>query len=107
MKRMSLSPSRHWPRIPLKIQVGLVAALFVAALATLWTTWASVVVREGQRTTTRVVLDRAGTALAGRGGEILAGAPSWPYAISQHDWDELDQRLAREADDALRPFEGV
>ena len=32
-------------RLPIGVQVGVVAALFVAALAALWTTGASVVVR--------------------------------------------------------------
>ena len=100
---------RRWLRlrVPLKLQVGLVVALFVAALAALWSTWAQVVEREGRRSTTRVVLDRAGAELARRGTEILTSAPRWPYAISQHDWDELNRRLTREADAALGPLEGV
>jgi signal transduction histidine kinase len=96
-----------WLRVPLKVQIGLVVALFLAALLALWSTWASVVVREGRRSSTRAVLDRGGADLAVRGTRTLADAPRWPYAISQHDWDELDRGLAREADAALRPLEGV
>src|ERR1700726_1608051 len=97
----------RWPRVPLRVQVGLVVALFVAALASLWTTWAPVVGREGRRTNARDLLDRAGAAMAGGGAEVLAGAPRWPYAIGPADWDELDYRLKSEAEAALRPFEGV
>jgi signal transduction histidine kinase len=45
--------------------------------------------------------------MAVAGAEALAGAPRWPYPISQSDWDELDERLSREANAALRPFEGI
>jgi signal transduction histidine kinase len=93
--------------VPQKVQIGLVVALFVAALGSLWTTDAQVDQREGRRSTTRAVLDRAGADLTSRGATILASAPRWPYEIGQRDWDELDHRLAREADAALRPLDGV
>ena len=109
---MAVGQERRWrwhrrmPRVPLKVQAGAVAALFVAALATLWTTWASVVEREGRRTTTRTVLDRAGIALAARGAALLGNAARWPTALSGAigmswitGW--------REPDAALRPLGGV
>src|SRR3954469_24483532 len=94
-------------RVPLKVQVGAVAALFVAALASLWTSGASVMAREGRRATAGDVLARAGNALAGRGGDILATAPRWPYELAPDEWADLDRRLGHEATAALAAFDGV
>jgi two-component system, NtrC family, sensor histidine kinase HydH len=96
-------------RVPLKVQVGAVVVLFVAAVVSLWTTSAAVVAREGRRVSSRDLLDRAGEALAGRAvaRALLAGAPRFPYRMDRGEWDELDRRLADEAAAALEPFEGV
>jgi two-component system, NtrC family, sensor histidine kinase HydH len=93
--------------VPLRVQVGIIAALFVAALASLWSTWSSVVAREGRRASARDLLDRAGDALAARGRSILARIPRWPDTLSPSDWDTRDRQLAAQATLALRPFEGV
>jgi signal transduction histidine kinase len=94
-------------RIPLPVQAALVSALLVGALAALWTTGASVVLREGRRETARALLNRAGDALAERGRPLLANAPRWPEYAGPQQWDELDRRLAAEAAAALARFEAV
>ena len=73
---MSLAPVRL--RVPLGVQVGMVAALFAASLVVLWTTGASVVARERRRSEAKYLLDRAGNELAARGREIIARAGDFP-----------------------------
>ncbi len=94
-------------RIPLKAQVGAVVALFVAALAALWTTGASVVAREGRLASAGQVLARAGAELADRGRATLGEIPRWPAELDRREWDELGARLGAGAGLALAPFEGV
>src|SRR5215475_3427060 len=94
-------------RVPLKVQVGAVVALLVAALASLWSTSASVIGREHRRASAKGLLDRAGDALADRGREVLAGAPRWPDYLDPADWEKLDRALTAESGAALRRFEGV
>ena len=94
-------------RVPLKVQVGAVVALFVAALASLWTTSASVVARERRRVSAGDVLARAGLALGERGQGLLATAPSEFYQFDRDEWDDLDRRLAEESGRALGPFDGI
>lgn len=94
-------------RVPLRVQIALVSALFVSALVALGTTGASVVAREGRRATARDLLDRAGGALTDRGRGLLAEAPRWPEYPEPDAWDRLDRRLAAEADRALGEFDGV
>jgi hypothetical protein len=59
-------------RVPIAIQVGVVAALFIAALAVLWMTGASLVSRERRRSEAKATLDRAGQDLAAGGRGIIA-----------------------------------
>jgi two-component system sensor histidine kinase HydH len=94
-------------RVPLKVQVGAVAVLFVAALATLWSTSAAVVARERRRVSAGVVLTRAGIALAEQGKGLLATAPREFYELDRGEWDDLDRRLGEETARTLGPFEGV
>ena len=94
-------------RLPLKLQVGVVVILFTASLATLWVTSASVVAREGRRVSAAIVLSKAGTALAERGGEILVDAPNGFDEIDRDEWDGLDSRLVRASSTALGTFDGV
>ncbi|WP_435007832.1 two-component system sensor histidine kinase NtrB [Tundrisphaera lichenicola] len=94
-------------RVPLRIQVGAVVVLFVAALATLWTTSTSVVNRERRRISAGNVLARAGEALSRQGRTVLGSAPRWPYELSPEEWDALDRRLAEESRRVLARFDGV
>ncbi len=94
-------------RVPLKVQVGAVLALFVAALATLWTTSAAVVARERRRVTAGVVLAQAGSALAEGGQELVATAPRDFYALERGERDDLDRRLTEVSSVALARFDGV
>ncbi len=94
-------------RVPLKIQVGVVVALFVAALASLWTTGASVMAREGRRASAGDILARAGNALTRRGEGLLATTPRGFEIVSPGEWDDLDRRLGEGATQALRAFDGV
>ena len=87
--------------------MAVVSVLFVAALAALWTTGASVVAREGRRETARTLLDRAGEQLADRGRTILARAPRWPDYTGPREWDRLDHQLAAEAVATLARFQSV
>jgi len=93
--------------VPLRVQVGAVAALFVAALATLWTTSAAVVARERRRVTAGLVLSSAGVALVERGRGLLATVPPEFYELDRRQWDDLDRRLGETTARALGPFDGV
>ncbi len=73
---MSLVPSKL--RVPLAVQVSMVAALFVAALLALWTTGVSIVAREHRRSEAKGLLNRAGDELAARGLEIIGRAGEFP-----------------------------
>jgi two-component system sensor histidine kinase HydH len=94
-------------RVPLGVQVGVVAVLFAAALATLWATGAEVVEREGRRETAKQVLDQAGDALARQGSGALADVPEWPNTLNPEEWHALDRQLAAGANTVLAPFKDV
>ena len=94
-------------RVPLRVQVGAVVALFVAALATLWSTSAAVLARERRQASAGMVLARAGAALGERGKGLLATAPGEFDELDRREWEDLDRRLAGESAGALGPFEGV
>lgn len=94
-------------RIPLGVQVGLPVTLFVASLATLWTTGVSVVASEARRATAGAVLERAGAILAGRGQEVLMTAHYFPDYLASDERADLDRRLTAGSIAGLGPFEGV
>jgi signal transduction histidine kinase len=94
-------------RLPIAAQVGLVAALFVAALVALWATGAGVVARERRRSEARDLLEKAGAQLVARGGTIMADARQFPDFPDEHSREELDHRLAEAAMATLSPHEGV
>jgi two-component system, NtrC family, sensor histidine kinase HydH len=99
----------RFPRasVLLACQVGVVVALFAAALASLWLTGAEVLQREGRREKARLDLDRAGEALGRRAADDLAEVPEFPFTLSPDEWDALDAGLAAVAGDVLRLFPGV
>jgi len=94
-------------RVPLGAQVGAVAALFIAALAALWVTGASVLAREHRRATARGLLDRAGGALTARGKGEIAAARGFPFYIEDRDRAGLDRRLAATSAATLAAFRDV
>lgn len=94
-------------RIPLGIQVGMVAALFVAALAALWTTGASVVARERRRSEAKGLLDRAGRNLTARGQEIMARAGEFPDFPEDPSRAALDRDLTAKAAAALAGYRDI
>lgn len=102
---MSLATIRF--RVPLGVQVGMVAALFLAALIALWTTGASVVARERRRSEAKGLLDRAGDDLADRGGELIADAGSFPDFPEEPSRAALDRKLSAQAAAALGPHPGI
>jgi signal transduction histidine kinase len=102
---MSLVPTRL--RLPLGVQVGLVAALFAAALIVLWTTGASVVARERRRSEAKSLLDRAASELAVRGFKIIARGGEFPDFPEEESRTELDRMLTKKASAALAPHGGV
>ncbi|MCA1686547.1 MAG: hypothetical protein LC745_11355 [Planctomycetia bacterium] len=102
-----MSEGRARFNLPIGVQVGAVAVLFLAALLALWTTGASVLAREQRRARARSLLDQAGTRLAARGGDAIAGAKGFPYYTEDRDRSELDRRLASESSAALRAFRDV
>ena len=59
-------------KVPISVQIGVVAALFIAALVVLWITGASVVARERRRSDAKGMLEQAGDQLAARGRESIA-----------------------------------
>ena len=94
-------------RIPLRWQIGVVVVLFVASLATLGATSASVVAREGRRASAGVVLTKAGIALAEAGGEPLRHAPGGFDDLAPAEWADLDRHLVAASTAALANFDGV
>lgn len=94
-------------RIPIGIQVGAVAALFVAALVVLWTTGASVVARERRRSEARKMLDRADDELIARGRDALASLGNDFDYREESDRIRLDATLKERARVALLAFEGA
>jgi signal transduction histidine kinase len=94
-------------RVPLGVQVGAVAALFVAALVVLWTTGAQVVARERRRSDAKGLLRRAGEALSARGGEIVARTEGFPYFPEDRAQHEIDRQLSSVAASAIAGFEGI
>jgi two-component system, NtrC family, sensor histidine kinase HydH len=94
-------------RIPISVQVGVVAALFIAALVVLWMTGASVVARERRRSEAKGMLERAGDALAARGRDIMAGAGEFPNYPEEQSRDELDHELSTQAAALLPRDRGI
>jgi len=94
-------------RLPLGVQVGVVAALFIAALVVLWTTGAQVVARERRRAEAKGQLSRAGEVLAVQGREIISRAGGFPYYPEDRVRSELDDQLSSRAASALAEFEGI
>src|SRR4051812_37411090 len=94
-------------RVPLKVQVVAIATLFVAALVLVWSTSAAIVARERRRVEAKVVLTRAGIALAERGAKLLANLPRDFDTLGPEEWDDLDRGLSRETAIALKSVDGV
>jgi two-component system sensor histidine kinase HydH len=99
-----MSLASGWFRVPLGVQVGVVAALFVAALAALWMTGASVVARERRRSEAKGLLDRAGRDLDARGQEIIARAGEFPDFPEDTSRVALDRDLSAQASAALAGY---
>jgi signal transduction histidine kinase len=101
--------SRGWPkfRVPIGIQVGLVAALFVASLLVLWTTGASAVLRERRRADAREDLVKAGNELADRGRRLIDRARDFLEYPDEASRSALDRDLREAAGLALAPFESI
>ncbi|MHB1558873.1 MAG: sensor histidine kinase [Isosphaeraceae bacterium] len=102
-----MSLTRLRARIPIGVQVGAVAALFVAALMVLWTTGASVVARERRRSEARRMLDRADDELAARCLDAIASLGNDFDYREESDRMRLDATLKERARVALRAFERV
>jgi two-component system sensor histidine kinase HydH len=81
-------------KIPITVQVGVVAVLFIGALVVLWITGASVVARERRCADAKWMLEQAGDALATRGRDIIAGAGAFPSYPEEQSRDELDRTLS-------------
>ena len=94
-------------RVPLKVQVGAILGLFVAALAALLTTSSLVVARERRRASAGIVLAKAGSSVADRGQGLLATIPLAFHELDRAEWDELDRRLGEASALALEPYDGV
>ena len=94
-------------RVPLGVQVSMVAALFVAALVVLWTTGASVVQRERRRSAAKGVLDRAGKDLDSTGCEFIARAGEFPEFPEERTRIELDNELRARTTQSLAGYQGV
>jgi signal transduction histidine kinase len=103
-----MSLTRLGVRVPIGVQVGIVAALFVAALVVLWMTGARVVEREHRRSEAKLLLDRAGKGLADRGRDAIAArAGRFPEFPEQFVREQLDRNLTATARAVLAQHEGV
>jgi hypothetical protein len=85
----------------------MVAALFLAALAVLWTTGAQVVARERRRADAKASLAAAGDRLAAGGRDVIGRAGGFPLFPEDQLQSELDRELLRKAAAALTNFEGI
>src|SRR3954447_10511187 len=94
-------------RIPIGVQVGVVAALFVAAILVLWTTGASVVAREHRRAEAKGMLEQAGTELEARGRAILAEVRPFPESPEAQSREEVERKLSATASESLSRYEGI
>ncbi len=94
------------PRVPIAVQVGVVAVLFAASLIALAITIVSVLRREGRRSSVEQVLILAGEDLATRGAETLVSDPPSPF-MSIAELEDLHRRLAAGADRELGRYDGV
>ena len=94
-------------RVPLGVQVGAVAVLFVAALVALWATGASVVARERRRSEAKNLLNIAGTNLADRGIQIIARGGEFPDFPEEASRSRLDRELSTQASAALADHEAI
>jgi two-component system, NtrC family, sensor histidine kinase HydH len=102
---MAFDPWKY--RVPIGVQVGAVAALFVAALIVLWSTGASVVARERRRSEAKSMLERAGDGLTVRGRKMIAGAGDFPNFPEEQSRDELQKNLSTEAAAVLARDQGI
>ena len=102
-----MRPTRLKLRVPLALQVSVVAALFVAALVVLWTTGASVVARERRRSQAKELLEHAGNDLAARGRTLIAQAGEFPDFPDESSREELDRELSKTASAALANYRGI
>ena len=102
---MPLAPMKL--RVPLGIQVGAVAALFVAAPMVLWATGASVVARERRRSEAKDLLNLAGEELADRGIQIIARVGKFPDFPEEASATRLDRELSPRPSAALADHEGI
>ncbi len=108
MRGPAMSLTRLGARVPIGVQVGVVAALFVAALVVLWMTGARVVERERRRSEAKRLLDRAGKDLADRGRDaITARAGRFPEFPEESDRQQLDRTLTAAAEEVLSRHEGI
>ena len=73
---MSFDPRRY--RVPISVQVGAVAALFIAALVVLWSTGASFLRASERRADARAMLERAGVPAHRGWAQIIAGRRGIP-----------------------------
>jgi two-component system sensor histidine kinase HydH len=94
-------------RLPLGVQVGMVAALFIAALVVLWTTGVQVVARERRRAEAKSWLSEAGGRLAAGSGEVIRRAGGFPLYPEDRLQTELDRELTSRATKALQEFDGI
>lgn len=94
-------------RVPLGVEVGVVAALFIGALVALWTTGASVVARERRRSEAKALLTHAGEALAEQGQPIIVRAGEFPEYPEQTSRAALDRELSARAAAALARYDGI
>ncbi len=102
-----MSLARFSFRVPLVLQVSIVAALFVAALVVLWTTGAAVVARERRRSQAKELLEHAGNDLAALGRKLIARAGEFPDYPEEPSREELDRQLTATANQALASYAGI
>ncbi len=102
-----MSLARFKLRVPLALQVSMVAALFVAALIVLWTTGAAVVARERRRSQAKELLEHAGNDMAARGRELIARAGDFPDFPEEPSRQELDRQLSATTTQTLATFAGI
>ena len=92
---MSFDPRRY--RVPISVQVGVVAALFIAALIVLWSTARRSSRASGAGPRPRVCSSGRATLLTAGGRDIIAGAGEFPNFAEEPSRDRLNRELSARA----------
>ncbi len=94
-------------RVPISVQVGLVAAMFVAALVVLWAAGSAAMQREQRRSEAKNLLVGAGDVLVEQGRGIIAQAGDFLLFPDDRSRADLDDKLRARARQVLSQYKDI